>query len=996
MNAKLQELAAKFKDSLQLKDEPVRSAFDLPESHTDVAWPVTVVIESILFDDSVPEDIREEVRHMSGTVSDPELRRNRLLEISERLDQETTIGKSIKVIQPFGRSDGDCLISYSSEVPPSPSGHSLKQILESSVRKSHFQHRGYISRMREFLECPPTTTNDQPTMSPLPIEPFRTGVHGGFNFVISHADMTDADMLVLMKRGENLESLHVPGNKLTDAFALEAFGRMGRNITGIDFSDNSLMTCEVVMGISNLVSSLQCVGLHTLSLSGIRMSGSRLAGLANNLNASGTPLLEKLDLSRTDLGRNDDAGAEALSFAILQLRRLKVLSLDGNYLRIHHLIRIGEALTEMDILEELNLSDNSPSYDSTGALALDSICAMMGSIASLTTLRLRSDCLDEKSAFILADSLCIHPNITELDLGNNARIGKFGTLALLKLVVFNDFPVPKRIRKICLENSCKPGKSHMSEFNFTDPSGHYALELCNPFSRAVARQCLRYWELVKKSTSTHEGDWFRQTFDETFFELRYNGDKYTPEKDIEDVWVIPTSGTLTYTALYHLCSRDHVGNPWKFFACNTNDHGKHPINDLKQVDDNMFECFLQGIYASISSMEQRSILIDCVSTFFSFTAVQIERLIEERLNTKTLRVRIVGNLLPKKTRGVLQVLAKYHSILTVYFSRREKAETNSNFIAEWFAGENPSGPYVMDLRDPSQRLVAEWMTLIDRFEIESLKWACIPTNIPAFTNIRNCKHNSKSFEYYPDWVVPCDGAWSFDYVSPRRFPLTWVDPILPKPHPEDMWTAFVEVFSREFKTSQASPNLIINALRRTTRHRFFIDCNQLSTLLKACETSANFKLEITTILLRRLVDYAELREVLCRPRMGLDPLIDPASTSDLEHRVGVLALTNPMKVDNSNFACDLGTLEGRLIAGMVLRLHAKEKGSRLVNSKIGPDLATATTADPPKSWYSQIPRTGFWSMTYVSSEDGSGQDKTLRRQMALNVCGFDQRTFTNV
>jgi len=645
----------------------------------------------------------------------------------------------------------------------------------------------------------------------------------------------------------------------------------------------------------------------------------------------------------------------------------------------------------MDILEELNISNNSPSYDGSGALALDSLCSMMGSIASLRTLRMRNNSLTDKSAFVLADSLCIHANIVQLDLSDNPAIGSFGTFALVKLVVLNSFPFSKKIQKINLQNSFNPSTSPLTDFNFSDPSGHYALDLTCPFNRAVARQCLRHWELIEKS-SIHRDAWFIQAFDDTFFDLKYNGEKYKPEKDIENVWVVPSTGNLTFTAIYRMCSLEELQDPRKFFARHISNHLPHPISDLKEVDDEMFACFLNGMYDVVKSLPQRSTLIDCVATFFKFTSAQVDRLIKHPSNTRSLRCRIAGNLLPKKTNDVLRILASHVDALEAYFRNSSQCNTSRAPTNSWFSGANPTGEYSFDLTDPQDRGMAYWMVQIDRFDVEKLKRG-VATNIPSFTNIRNSRLDGLPFKYTPDWVVPSHGVWRFDYLSPHRFAVEYTDASVPKPIPDSTWNALVETTNEAIKAGQ-DRHVLLKAFRRLTRYTFFIDCNQLSSLLRIVD--AKSRIDLVAIFLRKLVDYAELKEVLCRPRLGLEPLIDSSTIPELEKRIGQFALVNPIKMDNTTFACDLSTTEGRLIAGMVLKLMTREKGSRLVNSKIGPRPDTATTADPPKAWHSNLPRDGYWSMTYVSTEDGSGADKSLRKQMALSVCGFDPRTFNNV
>jgi hypothetical protein len=211
---------------------------------------------------------------------------------------------------------------------------------------------------------------------------------------------------------------------------------------------------------------------------------------------------------------------------------------------------------------------------------------------------------------------------------------------------------------------------------------------------------------------------------------------------------------------------------------------------------------------------------------------------------------------------------------------------------------------------------------------------------------------------------------------------------------ETVWKEFLEIFANSLKDDV--PDSFRNAVMalRVLSDSIMVTSSQLDSLLR-CKPNipTEVKADIAVTIYRRVVDYAELKEHLCRARMGLEPALDANGVQLLENKLGRINLINPMRADNTSFSCDLTTAEGRFTAQIVLALLSKEKGSRIINSRIGKTEANAQTCDPPKSWNNYVPHDGYWSVTYVTSEDGSGIDMALRRRLSIDICGFDPRTF---
>jgi hypothetical protein len=505
----------------------------------------------------------------------------------------------------------------------------------------------------------------------------------------------------------------------------------------------------------------------------------------------------------------------------------------------------------------------------------------------------------------------------------------------------------------------------------------------DPFHRAIGRQCFRTWEFIesyhKKRGSTI------QSFSDTFVDMRLDGEGYKPDKDLENVWILPKKGLLTFTALFKLReSADDV----------VNGRGTDPLTTLKPVTDRMFHGFLKGVYSHIRLLPQQIQILDAISNFFLFTESQILQLIDDLVSTPRMRRNVLRKLFPSKTSGGLHIIRMYSDV--IFGKKSEKSSNTDHVSSTVFSSENPTGHYVLSLANPFDRAIGQQLISIDRAEIEYAKQIDRAKNLGSFTNFRNGILDGKSFRYYPDWVLPHVGVWEFDYVTTHRFPLSIAqkDTIPNSSVNETTWKEFLECMASVFDSNKEGGfNIAMTALRRISGS-IMVTSAQLDALLR-CDPSLtqDMKTEMAVILFRRIVDYAEVKEQLCRARMGIEPALDASGLEMLERKLGKLNLMNPMKADNTSFTCDLATPEGRFTAQIVLSLLSREKGSRIINSRIGKTESAAQTCDPPKSWNTFVPHEGYWSVTYVTSEDGSGIDKALRKRLSVDICGFDPRTF---
>ena len=377
----------------------------------------------------------------------------------------------------------------------------------------------------------------------------------------------------------------------------------------------------------------------------------------------------------------------------------------------------------------------------------------------------------------------------------------------------------------------------------------------------------------------------------------------------------------------------------------------------------MMDRFTNGVFALVRSMENKQAIIRAISDSFVFDC-DVSPIVLHSGNSGQMMSFILQSLLPK-AKDPLRVIASTQSVLVKL--RRPFRSIWSSTDGVCYNVDNPTGHYRLNLDSPREKLIAVELAAKAMHEYDDFK------DIVNFKVIRNITWNGTKLERLPRWRIPDTGFIEFDYISPSRLPAS--DGVS-----GHNWTNFVGKFFDMYSKNRECHRLLVRLSSEIA-----ITSAQLVELLSKFPDSMEFKCDLAVIFLRRVIDYPNLKEMLCRDRLGIPAVFSHEAVVSLENRVGKLALFNPLKIDNTTNDCDFGNEEDRCIAKTILKLLSKEKGSRLVNSKIG-----LTAAIPPKEWYSTLPDVGTWSCTYVVDEKGAHMK--LRKELAVTLCGFDKKT----
>jgi Ran GTPase-activating protein (RanGAP) involved in mRNA processing and transport len=743
---------------------------------------------------------------------------------------------------------------------------------------------------------------------------------------------------------QSLTAIRLSWNSLKDSSiqtVLTRYLEAGASVRIIDIGNNSRLSSESYKFLADRLCALRLRELESLSVAGIHMAGPIVAQLLSNLNTSTTPMLEALDISNTQLGLYDDAGPESLAFTLSQIRKLTVLNISYNFLSARHLSKIGEALANMDAIQRLDISFNSAGNRAadTRIPVIATLCSVLGSVASLEELRLSSTGMNDEAAFVLADSLSVHPRLKSLDLSDNPSIGVFGVKSLLRLIFFRG----TLMESMNINNSLRPKGNDL--FSFADPSGSYFLHMDNMLDKAIARQCFKTWE----STT--------QAFDDTFKSMKVDLKPFKPSKDVEDIWELPESGLLNFTAVFR--------------KLDVNTCEMKCLNE-KVISQSDWDRFVEGIYDRVRNVESKVTLIQAISNSFTLDCDLSDIVMRGDL-LHHLRAQIFHKIIPH-VRHPGRTLKRALPFLKTLRSPIELFATSE--IPNRCIG---IGHFCLNLRSSNHRILAFQFVKFNEKYFDEFKDRLF------FRSIRNSTLNKSEFPIPPDWDIPTSGVWEFDFITPHRLP----HPTVPRTIEQKLWMDLVDTLFA--LSSTASENVAWMEALRHLSSQFMLSCAQLVDLLHRFAPNKSLQLDLAVLLFRRIVDYPNLKEMLCRERMGNPATFDQAMVHSLELRVGPLALFNPLRLENTTIDCDLGSEEGRVMARVVLTLLSREKGSRLVNSRVGNSPDNAVASLPPKTWFEALPDKGFWSCTYVVDEKSTNH--SLRKELAINLCAFDPRTF---
>lgn len=803
-------------------------------------------------------------------------------------------------------------------------------------------------------------------------------------------------------------SFIIPGNRVTDDglyhLLSEASGKhlnWTTRIRAIDFSHNSNASARTLIPLSSLLMSPGMPSLRLLRLGGIDLPDGGLGEFTQGLLHSAQNLQE-LDLSFCGLGCMTQLGFQCVA-ELLDSLPLKILDISGNHVKHDGFRYLTKVLSDGSCkLEALHLAYNSGSLlfstnhhflHYTGSSeellektlgksalhdcypAINILCEEVKKVETLKLLDLRSSQLDVQSAFVLACSLCIHPEIEFLLLGGNP-MGEPGIRSLLRLLLLNPYPPGRKLKALDLDGCeiLSAVVDQSSSFCFNDPTGTYSLTMDNPYDRAVCRQCVLRWQMGGKK------------LEDTFLDLALDGFPYTWKKNPNAFaggtgYTLPQRGTLSFTLI--------IPRKTEIRAQMASTFGEDLVRMGRKDLTPELETRLLDTIQATSNDNSRLGILNAMARDFQLPCSSLEKILEITKENRDLQYAIVMAYIdkmsnPEEGLEIAEVL-QYRSKNNI--SEYLKLKNKPKYSIEFFCGTNPTGFYALDLGNPIEHIMAEQLVLINQWEVECSKSLKRPdvSQKGNYQSFRNERYLQKPFVYASDWLLPNQGLLEFDYASSRRPPRS-VRLVSFR-----TWTTLTD----KLMESDLPSILKVLCLKRYS-FAFYCSCNQVKDLMVALSNSPQgfpkaAEQALFTTLFFRIKDYTDAPSEFFSKVAGRAYF----SEKDLHYfdeRIGRIHLINCTEIQNIKMVFDLSVFEDRMVCRVMMMIGFHESGKT-----IGPTTFAASFFGPtyndmhammfPSRWALHgLPMHGILSAVYIG---GDGPDMNFRKDVARRFCGWD-------
>lgn len=683
--------------------------------------------------------------------------------------------------------------------------------------------------------------------------------------------------------------------------------------------------------------------------------------------------IREIDLSDTQCGRHCQdpcVQVASLCFAI------ETLDISQNFFREEGLREISEALHSRTHVKTLRLTDNTwllQSNVASGqwrqpkaekktlprqALASEgktqdpmlSFCEALGYNHTLTSLDLSGCQIAEEASICLEDALMDHATLKQINLSRNP-LGESGMRAILRLVMRTG---NLQLVNLCefRENTSKPSIT----FNYTDLteefSGHDALDLSNPYHRAILRLIIR--RVQETGVSLSDG----------VVNFKVNGASQQPSFEMRNGRAeVPKSGIVEF--LYCLdpvsdaisCPADAV-KAWQ--GCRR-----------MRVRFSRF-VILMHIYRQLRLHSERQIFLAAAAKDLLFKLGQVTFLAQAVAKTSSELVtdmlcgftttfenadRATINVALRCVRGKMPM----KHIFQDYMSK--------NGAVLKFNPDNATGRYRLFLENPGDYSVAEQLIVVSQWEGQlALKQELMDLGeAGGYCGFRNFNHDGIDFIYKTSWLLPGDGfvgrgTLKCDYVTPFARPKR---SSTAKKLPEAQFSKFLTLIQGE--GTDASEKSRLETLRAVS-HRVYLSAKQVHSIL--ISLSSEYVTRIYVCLFPRCLQFGPPMVDRFSGILGDRSLFDSGSIKELEERLG---LPNVMDVLNihvhpwNHFCWDLSKRDQHMCAYLAIVLASIEPGENIKkpNWNKAQSLGTSGTWCVPSSWSDGMPNKGTFSMTYT-------------------------------
>mmetsp|Transcript_26615 Transcript_26615/g.88276 ORF Transcript_26615/g.88276 Transcript_26615/m.88276 type:complete len:1465 (-) Transcript_26615:97-4491(-) len=626
------------------------------------------------------------------------------------------------------------------------------------------------------------------------------------------------------------------------------------------------------------------------------------------------------------------------------------------------------------------LKQNTPVSADDFVPPLSRFLEQLAQDTTLTHLDISMNRCDFRSALILEDALDTHKNLRELTMCHNP-LGALGIRSIMRLMSRDHTGLMFVATEGCYtgENNESGGKNGQV-FSYTNPGGHYDLQLWRPYHRSLLR-------MLYKTV-----DYLQVQPDEAF---------KPPDENSKSVDFRPNSNSSASAAWTHvgvdgatgIRQLPKTGDLRFIFDIQSAIFNKFMQGGKDGIGDTDYAGFLRAYYSMMrftpgvkkviplcarwtelnGDTYAQQVFLTALSRDFNLTLPILEYFTS---SCRTMLRQTVCALLPSLGHNRCSYFESGLLFPTV-FDYMFCQERTKNLVE--FNLDNPTGHYKLDLANSTDGAVAERLMLLDRWEgaLDDKHNRADISHRGNRSHIRNEVWGGRSLHSIcrsvAEWKMPEHGEFEFDYMSNQK-PLRKAEVLTTK-----LWDR-VLILTYE---AACSPEDKIAALRSIS-HNFFLTASHMRALIGYFKEEIQ-RANVFIIFYLRIVDMHNAKMFRVRFESSEE-------VTRLQNRLGYAAFFPFLQPENSRFELDLSVYDQRLCSSMYVYLCTKEKFPQNLH-EYGYTRADGTE-DPlplgvPRSWADMkgIPTAGVFRAIYRCAPED--RNFACRKEMAQRLGFFD-------
>eukprot|EP00440_Ansanella_granifera_P074981 gb/GFBE01081375.1/.p1 GENE.gb/GFBE01081375.1/~~gb/GFBE01081375.1/.p1 ORF type:complete len:1536 (+),score=380.10 gb/GFBE01081375.1/:1-4608(+) len=790
---------------------------------------------------------------------------------------------------------------------------------------------------------------------PMPIS-FVTG-HSGKVDAVGKA-WTDADLMAICGVGQTakVEDVDLSGSTLLSDRALGAFvdvlleDRTLDALRRINLSNCCQAGRATQEGLVRLVGESGAVYLRTLNLSGVPISMRLMFPFCEAVEKHS--YLHTLNFANTGLG--NAINVKQCIQKLCSSTTVEVLDLGWNCFRTEELRYLGESLTEKKTVKTLGLANCAASSNINHSI---SPCVYF--IEQLTrdrclqSLDISMNRIDFRGALIIEDALENSRELTTLNVSHNP-FGVMGLRCLLRLLARNGCG----LISITMENSYSgdllPSVEGIQTFTYTNPGGHYTLNLERPYHRSLLRTLYKL------------GDTLKLTPADTFLEVSYQPGSFShpSSKDANGVFPVPNSGMLEFSFSIEKAMEKAVQGVKE-------DNFSHVLaryNEVMRFTPHFRKLIpLLAQWRSLEgSSKDQAAMLAALGRDFIFTATQINQLCKCRSMVGT----TVARLMPTLTGGAFARTLVIKSVDNMGEFIKMLTLCKEYVL---FNPESPTGHYRLDLSNTASGYVAQALALLDRWESgiakrkeltdisENGDYSCVRNVMYAHQSLSLDASKPRSFD---QWVIPEKEILELDYVTHLRPDCKGA--VLD----EDSFIKFMGILEQ----AECDGRTVIQ-VTRLVAHHINLSSPQMRRLLGIYKTS-ELRADALVCTFFRIIDIHN--EKVFRVRYEEQSELDK-----LRDRLGYLVFFTYIQPEQTTYDLNFAKYDQRLAANIILSMGASEKRDNIANYRYTLPDGTVDLMPQglPRSWdkFTAMPKEGVFRFSYKCSPE----DRNFKMRMNM-------------